>query len=137
MLVCAVAGVDDVGVEEAREEMRRAGGAVADDDDVGAEGLEVARGVLEGLAFFNEELSVLKLMTSAVRRTAASSKLMRVRVDGSMKRLMTVLPRRAGTFLMARSPTCLKVRAVSSTCMISAALRDSMSRRCLRVQVMA
>ena len=50
MLVRAVAGVDDAGVEHARQEMRRAGGAVADDDDVGVERLEVARGVLERLA---------------------------------------------------------------------------------------
>ena len=84
--------------------------------------------------FLSEEASAEKLMTSAVRRWAASSKLMRVRVEGSMKRLTTVLPRRAGTFLMARSPTALKARAVSRTVTISAALRDSMSRRCLRCQ---
>lgn len=51
VLVRAVARVDDAALEEAGEEVRRAGGAVPDDDDVGVEGLEVARGVLEGLAF--------------------------------------------------------------------------------------
>src|SRR3954470_35536 len=86
--------------------------------------------------FFSEEASAVKLMTSAVRRWAASSKLMRVRVEGSMNRLTTVLPRSAGTFLMARAPTALKARAVSSTVMISSAVSDSMSRRCLRFQLM-
>src|SRR5688500_242479 len=86
--------------------------------------------------FFNEDASALKLMMSAVNRWAASSKLMRVRVDGSTKRLITVLPRNAGTFLMARSPTALKARAVSSTVVISSALNDSMSSRCLRFQLM-
>src|ERR1700679_3192235 len=63
--------------------------------------------------FLSEDASAEKLMTSALSRCAASSKLMRVRVEGSMKRLMTVLPRRAGTFLMARSPTALKARGGS------------------------
>ena len=79
--------------------------------------------------FFNDEASAVKLITSALRRMAASSKLMRVRVDGSMKRLITVLPRRAGVFLIARSPTALKARAVSSMVVISSAVSDSMSRR--------
>ena len=52
VLVGAVAGVDDAGVEKARQKMRRAAGAVAHDDDVGVEGFEVAGGVLEGFAFF-------------------------------------------------------------------------------------
>ena len=86
--------------------------------------------------FLSEEASAEKLMTSAVRRWAASSKLMRVRVEGSTKRLTTVLPRRAGTFLMARSPTALKARAVSSTVRISSALSDWMSSRCFRFQAM-
>ena len=38
--------------QEARQKMRRAAGAVADDDDIGVERLEIARGVLERLAFF-------------------------------------------------------------------------------------
>ena len=50
MLVGAVAGVDHAGVENAGQKMRRAGGAVADDDDVHVQRLEVARGVLERLA---------------------------------------------------------------------------------------
>src|SRR5712692_10608084 len=87
--------------------------------------------------FLSEEASAVKLMMSALRRIAASSKLIRVRVEGSMKRLMTVLPRKAGTFLMARSPTALKERAVSSTILISSLESDSMSSRCLRCQVIA
>ena len=72
---------------------------------------------------------------SAVSRCAASSKLMRVRVEGSMKRFTTVLPRKAGTFLIARSPTALNALAVSSTVRISSAVRDSISSRCLRFQL--
>src|SRR6266705_1988057 len=86
--------------------------------------------------FLNDDASAEKFTMSAVNRCAASSKLMRVRVDGSMNRLTTVLPRRAGTFLIARSPTALNARAVSSTRMISSAVSDSMSSRCLRFQLM-
>ena len=85
--------------------------------------------------FFSEDVSAEKLITSAVRRCAASSKEMRVRVEGSTKRLTTVLPRRAGTFLMARSPTALNCLAVSSAKVISSALSDWISRKCFRFQV--
>ncbi|GIT77912.1 MAG: hypothetical protein Ct9H300mP32_2940 [Verrucomicrobiota bacterium] len=37
---------------------------------------------------------------------------MRVRVDGSTNKFTTVRPRSAGTFLIVRSPTALKGRAV-------------------------
>ena len=50
MLVRAVAGVDDAGLEPLGEEVRRAGAGVAQDDDIGVQRLEVARGVLERLA---------------------------------------------------------------------------------------
>ena len=50
VLVRAVAGVDHVGLGEAGEEVRGAARAVAQDDEVGVEGLEVADRVLEGLA---------------------------------------------------------------------------------------
>src|ERR1035437_1792167 len=46
MLVRAVAGVDDAGIEDPGEEMGGARGAVADDDEIYVERLEVARGVL-------------------------------------------------------------------------------------------
>ena len=87
--------------------------------------------------FLSEEASAVKLMMSAESRCSESSKLVRVRVEGSTKRFTTVLPRSAGTFLIARSPTALKARAVSSTVMISSGVRDSMSSRCLRFQLMA
>ena len=86
--------------------------------------------------FFNEEASAVKLTMSAESLCWASSKLMRVRVEGSMNKLITVLPRSAGTFLMARSPTALNAFAVSSTVKISSAESDSMSNRCLRFQIM-
>ena len=85
--------------------------------------------------FLNDDASAEKLMMSALNRMAASSKLVRVRVDGSTNKLTTVLPRNAGTFLMARLPTALKLRAVSSTVMISPAVSDSMSSRCFLVQL--
>src|ERR1043166_5911259 len=65
------------------------------------------------------EAVVLMLMTSADNRLAANSKLVRVRVEGSMNRLTSVLPRSDGTFLMVRSPTCLNAVAVSSRNVIS------------------
>ena len=73
--------------------------------------------------FFRELASAEKLITSALRRSAANSKLMRVRVLGSTNKFTTVLPRSAGTFLMERCPTALNSRAVSSKWMISSAER--------------
>src|SRR6516225_10971776 len=57
--------------------------------------------------------------TSALRRKAASSKEVLVRVLGSMKKLTIVLPRSAGTFLISREPTVLKAAAVSRIVSIS------------------
>ena len=48
------------------------------------------------------EVEPLMLMASADRRFAAISNDVRVRVVGSRNRLMTVLPRSVGTFLMSR-----------------------------------
>ena len=51
MLVRAIAGVHHVGVEKAREKMRRAGGFVADDNDVRVQRLEIARSVFQAFPF--------------------------------------------------------------------------------------
>ena len=51
MLVRAVAGVDHARAQPLGEELRRAGGAVAQHDDVGVIRLEILRGVLERFAF--------------------------------------------------------------------------------------
>ncbi len=59
---------------------------------------------------------VSTLITSADRRLAAISKVVRVRVLGSKKRLTTVLPRSSGTFLISRSPTEMNDSAVSRIC---------------------
>src|SRR2546423_4728774 len=61
------------------------------------------------------------LITSALNRSAASSKDVRVRVLGSTKKFTSVFPRRAGTFLISRVPTCLNASAVSRTKLISSA----------------
>src|SRR5690606_41871580 len=58
-----------------------------------------------------EEVCTSRLRTSADRRLAASSKVLRVRVEFSKKTLHTVLPRSSGTFLMDRSPTSRKERS--------------------------
>ena len=51
VLVSTVAGVHHVGVEKAREEVRRTGGLVADDNDVRIQRLEIARGVFQAFPF--------------------------------------------------------------------------------------
>ena len=51
----------------------------------------------------SEEPFAEKLMTSAESRLAAASNEIRVRVESSKKRLTTVRPRRAGSFLIGRS----------------------------------
>src|SRR4051812_37448963 len=73
-------------------------------------------------------------MTSALSSLAAISKEMRVRVLGSRKRLTTVLPRSAGTFLTLRSRMRRNAPAVARTCSISARVSSSMVRKCLRCQ---
>ena len=60
------------------------------------------------------EVETLMLMASADKRLAAISNEVRVRVEGSKKRLMTVRPRNAGTFLISRLEMSRKVSAVSS-----------------------
>src|SRR5213076_783803 len=64
------------------------------------------------------EVETLMLTVSADRRLAAISNDVRVRVDGSKKRLITVRPRNAGTFLISRFEISRNESAVSSRCVI-------------------
>jgi hypothetical protein len=52
MLVGTIPGIDDMCAKEAREKMWSAACAVADDDKIRIQRLEVSGGVLEGLALF-------------------------------------------------------------------------------------
>jgi hypothetical protein len=70
-----------------------------------------------------------KVITSAERRLAATSKLVRVRVESSKKRFTTVRPRRVGNFLTVRSPTRAISSAVSSTWVASSRLRSAADSR--------
>src|SRR5205085_2935999 len=81
--------------------------------------------------FSTEDPDAEKFSVSAERRFSAISKETRVRVDASMKRLITSWPRSAGTFLTGRSLTSLKPSAVSRMRAISSGVRDSMPRRSL------
>src|SRR5437762_9806838 len=80
--------------------------------------------------FDTDEEEELMLITSAESRLPAISKEVRVRVEGSKKRLMTVRPRSVGTFFISRSETSRNVSAVSRMCVISSALRPRMPSRC-------
>jgi len=76
---------------------------------------QVFSGILERLTFRQtRDAEALMLITSALKRAAASSKDTRVRVLGSTKEFTNVFPRSAGTFLMWRVPTVLKASAVWS-----------------------
>src|SRR5687768_5505298 len=79
------------------------------------------------------EDETLILTASAERRFAASSKLVRVRVDDSKKRLMTVLPRSVGTFLISRFEISRKFSAVSRIPIISAADKFRIPSKSLRL----
>ena len=74
------------------------------------------------------------LMTSALKRIAAISNDVRVRVLGSTKKLTSVLPRSAGTFLISRVPTSLNASAVSRMKTISSAESSRIPSRSLRCQ---
>jgi hypothetical protein len=60
-----------------------------------------------------EDPAAATFTVSAESRFSANSNEIRVRVEASKKRLTMVLPRSAGTFLMARSLTSLNGSAVS------------------------
>src|SRR6266851_1309334 len=77
-----------------------------------------------------EDTAMLRLMTSAERRLAAISKVVRVRVDGSKNRLNTLLPRNSGTFFTSRSVTPTNDSAVSRICTRTSRGRPSMDSRC-------
>ena len=74
-------------------------------------------------------LAMSRLITSALRRLAAISKVVRVRVLFSKNRLNTLLPRNSGTFLTSRSFTDKKVPAVSKMCVNTALGKPSMESR--------
>ena len=67
------------------------------------------------------ELDPEKLMTSADSRLPAISNEVRVRVEGSKKRLMIVLPRKVGPLRTRRLETSKKTSAVSRMRTASAA----------------
>ncbi len=76
-----------------------------------------------------ELVDTLRLITSADRRWAASSKVVRVRVEFSKNTLHTVLPRSSGTFFTARAPTSRKESAVSRISVSSSRGRPSSERK--------
>src|SRR5260221_12316695 len=80
--------------------------------------------------FEAEETAMLRLMTSADRRLAAISNVVRVRVEGSKNRLKTLLPRRIGTFFTSRSVTPANDSAVSRIWVRISRGRPSVGRRC-------
>ena len=73
---------------------------------------------------------MFRFTTSADRRLAAISKVVRVRVLGSKNRLKIALPRSSGTFFTSRSVTETNDRAVSRICSRISAGRPSMVSRC-------
>src|SRR5919204_5711873 len=77
-----------------------------------------------------EESAMFRLITSADRRFAAISKVVRVRVEGSKNRLKTLLPRSSGTFFTSRSVTPTKDSAVSRIWVRMSRGSPSMDKRC-------
>src|SRR5215471_19229226 len=77
-----------------------------------------------------DETPILRLITSAERRLAAISNVVRVRVLLSKKRLNTVLPRSRGTFLTSRSAMETKGTAVSRMRPITSGGSPSSVSRC-------
>ncbi len=70
-----------------------------------------------------------RLNTSALRRRAAISKVVRVRVLFSKNRLNTLLPRSSGTLFTSRSATLMKLSAVDRIRSITAFGRPSVDSR--------
>src|SRR5690349_4314470 len=80
--------------------------------------------------FVCDETAMFRLITSADRRFAAISKVVRVRVEGSKKRLKTLLPRSKGTFFTSRSVTPTNDSAVLRICSTISRGRPSIESRC-------
>src|SRR5258707_14117186 len=78
-----------------------------------------------------DETPMLRLMTSADKRLAAISNVVRVRVLLSKKRLNTALPRSSGTFFTSRSAIDTKGIAVSRMRRIPSAGRPSSVSKCV------
>src|SRR3990172_108345 len=77
-----------------------------------------------------EDTAMFRLMTSADKRLAAISKVVRVRVEFSKNRLNTDFPRSSGTFLTSRAVTPTKEVAVSRIWVIVSRGSPSMVSRC-------
>src|SRR6266487_2076432 len=96
--------------------------------------LQIACGILECFAFGQAGSAAEILITSALNRSAASSKEVRVRVLGSTKKFTNVFPRNDGTFLISRVPTCLNASAVARMKLISSTDNSRKPSRSLRFQ---
>src|SRR5918999_5887541 len=77
-----------------------------------------------------DDTVMFRLITSAERRLAAISNVVRVRVEGSKNRLNTLLPRKSGTFFTSRSVTPTNDSAVSRICSRISRGSPSMESRC-------
>src|SRR5229473_7118266 len=77
-----------------------------------------------------DDTAIFRLMTSADKRFAAISKVVRVRVEASKNRLNTDLPRSSGTFFTSRSVTPMKEAAVSRMCTRTSRGSPSIVSRC-------
>ena len=80
-----------------------------------------------------EEVEAEMFTASAESRLAAISNDVRVRVEDSKKKLITVFPRSAGTFLIERVDTSLKDSAVSRMALISSTVSSLIPRRSFRL----
>ena len=80
-----------------------------------------------------DDVLTLRLMTSADKRLAAISNVVRVRVLFSKNILHTVLPRSNGTFLMSRSATPTKLSAVSKICVKMRFGKPSIESKCFKL----
>ena len=93
MLMRAVAGIDHRAIDLLRQQLDRAGGVVAHDQDVGPHGVQRHRRVDQRLALLHRGGRHVMFMTSAPSRLPASSKELCVRVEASKNRLIRVRPR--------------------------------------------
>src|SRR6266851_1250648 len=80
-----------------------------------------------------DDTPIFRLMTSADRRLAAISNVVRVRVEASKNRLNTDLPRRSGTFFTSRPLTPMNDAAVSRICTSTSRGSPSIVSRCWSV----
>ncbi len=115
MLMRAHRRIDDTGADAAGQELRGTGRTVPQNYDIGMVGFEHPGGVLSVSPFVRLGRRSRDVNDVGAQSFGGQLKRNACAMLGSIKRLTSVFPCSAGTFLTSLVPTCLNASAVSRT----------------------